>query len=357
MAECARSMLEAWQDDADAVADHAKEVEVAREFQELTANVISHTAFGSSYSEGKEVFVAQKELQILVIESFLNVNIPGFRSYVPSRRNLRIWNLERRIRNKFMGIIRDRLGRTGNGNDNDDGDDDVGCGNDLLGLMLEAATRKQDEQKKMSMDEIIDECKTFFIAGHETTSHLLIWAMFLLSTNLQWQEKLREEVLSECGMEVPNADTLANLKLVTMVLLEALRIYSPVALLRRKAAKDVTLGNINIKKNTLLMMPIAVVHRNKEVWGDDANEFNPLRFENGILKAAAHPSAFLSFSIGPRACIGQNFAMLEAKTVIAMILQRFSFSLSPKYKHAPIDSATMLQPQYGVPIVLRPLHL
>lgn len=80
MAECARSMLEAWQDDADAVGDHAKEVEVAREFQELTANVISHTAFGSSYSEGKEVFVAQKELQILVIESFLNVNIPGFRS-------------------------------------------------------------------------------------------------------------------------------------------------------------------------------------------------------------------------------------------------------------------------------------
>ncbi|URE41386.1 cytochrome P450 [Musa troglodytarum] len=348
MAECTRSMLEAWQDDADAAADHAKEVEVAREFQELTANVISHTAFGSSYSEGKEVFVAQKELQILVIESFLNVNIPGFR-YVPTRRNLRIWNLERRIRNKFMGIIRDRLGR------NDD-DDHLGCGNDLLGLMLEAATRKQDEQK-MCMDEIIDECKTFFIAGHETTSHLLIWAMFLLSTNLQWQEKLREEVLRECGMEIPNADTLANLKLVTMVLLEALRIYSPVALLRRKAAKDVTLGNINIKKNTLLMMPIAVTHRNKEVWGDDANEFNPLRFENGILKAAAHPSAFLSFSIGPRACIGQNFAMLEAKTVIAMILQRFSFSLSHKYKHAPIDSATMLQPQFGVPIVLRPIHL
>lgn len=103
-----------------------------------------------------------------------------------------------------MGIIRDRLGRN---------DDDLGCGNDLLGLMLEAATGKQDEQK-MSMDEIIDECKTFFIAGHETTSHLLIWAMFLLSTNLQWQEKLREEILRECGMEIPNADTLANLKLV-----------------------------------------------------------------------------------------------------------------------------------------------
>lgn len=143
---------------------------------------------------------------------------------------------------------------------------------------------------------------------------------------------------------------------MTLVLLESLRLYSPIVLLRRKAAKDMILRGIKITKGTLLMMPISIIHRNKEIWGADANEFNPLRFEKGITKAAKNPNAFLTFSIGPRACIGQNFAMLEAKIVMAMILRRFSFSLSPNYEHVPIDSATVVVPQYGLPIVLEALH-
>lgn len=68
---------------------------------------------------------------------------------------------------------------------------------------------------RLDMDEIIDECKTFFFAGHETTSHLLTWAVFLLSSNAEWQEKLREEVLRECGVVgVPDAERLGKLKLV-----------------------------------------------------------------------------------------------------------------------------------------------
>ncbi|WOK96051.1 Cytochrome P450 [Canna indica] len=343
MGECTKSMLEEWQGGVTEAEEHAKEIEVSKQFQELTTDVISHTAFGSSYKEGKELFLAQKELQVLVFESFLKVNFPGFR-HIPTKRNMHTWKLEKRIRSMFMDIIQDRLGRG-----------DASYGNDLLGLMLEAG-RKEDDQK-LSMDEIIDECKTFFVAGHETTSYLLTWMMFLLSTHLDWQEKLREEVLRVCGMEIPSADMISNLKLVTMFLLETSRLYSPVVLLRRKAAKDMKLGNINIAKDTLLMMPIPVIHRNKEIWGADANEFNPLRFANGVTKAALHPNAFLTFSIGPRACIGQTFAMLEAKTVIAMILQRFSFSISPKYKHAPIDSATIVQPQYGLPVLIKPMHL
>ena len=109
-----------------------------------------------------------------------------------------------------------------------------------------------------------------------------------------------------------------------------------------------------IPKDTTVTMPTAIIHRKKELWGDDANAFNTLRFENGILKAAKHPNALLALSIGPRACVGQNFAMMEAKIAIAMILQRFSFSISPDYKNKPTDMLT-LQPQHELPIVFKPL--
>ncbi|XP_072979688.1 cytochrome P450 709B1-like [Typha angustifolia] len=345
MAECTQLMTERWHGQAFSE-DQQKEIEVGREFQELTADVISHTAFGSSFKEGKEVFLAQKELVMLALATLFSVHFPGFKS-LPTRTNIEKWKLEKKVKNTLKKIIQSRLDSKGSGD-----------GNDLLGLMMEACTSDctaKHDNERMNMDEMIDECKTFFFAGHETTSHLLTWTMFLLGTNQEWQEKLREEVLRECGKSVPDADMLGKLKLVTMVLLEALRLYGPVAMTERQATKDMNLGDLEVPKGTVLAMPIAIMHRDKEIWSADADEFNPLRFENGIRKAANHPNALLSFSIGPRACIGQDFAMLEAKMVMAMILQKFSFSISPKYIHAPADLITV-QPKYGLPIMLTPLH-
>eukprot|EP00268_Persea_americana_P022923 TRINITY_DN2267_c0_g1_i1.p1 TRINITY_DN2267_c0_g1~~TRINITY_DN2267_c0_g1_i1.p1 ORF type:complete len:227 (-),score=51.54 TRINITY_DN2267_c0_g1_i1:201-881(-) len=226
----------------------------------------------------------------------------------------------------------------------------------MMGLSTTESSNKQEVGLELNVNEIMDECKTFFFAGHETTSHLLTWTMFLLSINKEWQEKVREEVLRECGMGIPDADKLSKLKLLNMVLLEALRLYTPVIVLLRKASKEMKLGNLTVPKDTQISIPLSIIHRNKKYWGEDANEFNPMRFAEGVKKAAKHPNALIAFSIGPRACIGQNFAIMEGKTVMALILQRFSFSLSPKYKHAPADRLT-LQPQYGLPILLKPLQV
>nr|CAD1833742.1 unnamed protein product [Ananas comosus var. bracteatus] len=183
--------------------------------------------------------------------------------------------------------------------------------------MLEACASGDGFERKencgMNMDEIIDECKTFFFRGHKTTSHLLTWTAFLLSTNQEWQEKLREEVGRECGEEVHDADMLSKLKLT---------VWSLCPTYKEKQAKGMELGGIKIPKDTMLAIPIMMIHRDKELWGPDANEFDPSRFVNSIAKAAKHPSALLPFSIGPRSCIGKNFAMLEAKTVLAVLLQR-----------------------------------
>ncbi|XXG54330.1 hypothetical protein AAC387_Pa03g2240 [Persea americana] len=353
MAACTLSMLYGWQEKVTEAKGQCVEMEMGMEFKQLTADIISHTTFGTSFIEGKEVFEVQMELQERAIVSSTDIFIPGTQ-YLPTKWNIRTWILKRRLRNTLKNIIVSRLKSKG------DGGSDTSYGDDLLGLMMGLSTtessNKQEVGLELNVNEIMDECKTFFFAGHETTSHLLTWTMFLLSINKEWQEKVREEVLRECGMGIPDADKLSKLKLLNMVLLEALRLYTPVIVLLRKASKEMKLGNLTVPKDTQISIPLSIIHRNKKYWGEDANEFNPMRFAEGVKKAAKHPNALIAFSIGPRACIGQNFAIMEGKTVMALILQRFSFSLSPKYKHAPADRLT-LQPQYGLPILLKPLQV
>ncbi|KAM0884344.1 hypothetical protein ACQ4PT_031054 [Festuca glaucescens] len=346
MVSCAECLIKKWEDQAANNKIREIEVEFSKQFQELTADVISRTAFGSSYKEGKEVFHAQKQLQAITVETLLNLQIPGFK-YLPTKRNRYQWMLEKKLQNMLSEMIQYRVALK-----------ESGFGDDLLGVMLEACFTKEQGEKQdgmiLSIDEIIDECKTFFFAGHETTSHLLTWTMFLLSVYPEWQERLREEVLRECGKKKPNADMLSKLKEMTMVLLETLRLYGPIIVMLRKPISDMKLGSLNLRKDNEIVIPIPILHRDKDVWGEKANEFDPMRFENGITKAAKISHALLGFSIGPRSCIGQNFAMLEAKSTMAMILQKFSFALSPKYIHAPADVLT-LQPKFGLPIILSPL--
>ncbi|GLT49905.1 hypothetical protein SLA2020_234290 [Shorea laevis] len=352
MAACAISMLEEWKDLPTMSEDGSIKIEMNVEFQKLTADIIAHTAFGSNYMQGKEVFEAQRQLQEWCAAASSDIFIPGTQ-YLPTPSNLRIWKLDWKMRRSLMQIIKSRMQ---NFKTSTESSPDCCFGDDVLGMMIASSETTQAKGEfKLKMNEIVDECKTFFFAGHETTSTLLTWTIFLLSKHQEWQEKLREEVLKECGSGIPDTDMLTKLKLVNMVLLESLRLYGPVLTMAREPSEDMTLGNLRIPKHTQLIVPLVIMHRSKDYWGEDASEFNPLRFINGISKAAKHPNAFIAFSIGPRACIGQNFAMLEAKTVLALILQRFSFSLSPEYKHAPANNLT-LQPQYGLPVVFKPLN-
>ncbi|XP_058076904.1 cytochrome P450 709B1-like [Magnolia sinica] len=353
MAACSQSTLDQWANEMAHPGGDQKDFDMHKEFMQLTGDIISHTSFGTSYKEGKEVFQVERELHHMVIESVTDVNIPGS-EYLPTKWNRRMWKLEKRLRNQLRAIIESKLRMRNEGQDD--------FGDDLLGLMMSISeiggpNKKAKMDATLTINEIIDECKTFFFAGHETTSNLLTWAMYFLSINQEWQEKLREEVASVCGpTKLPDADNLARLKLVTMVIFETLRLYSPVIFTERKAVSDLKLGNLMIPKDTVVTFPFPIIHRNKKYWGDDADEFNPLRFADGFSRAAKHPNALIAFSMGPRVCVGQNFAMLEAKTVLSMILQRFSFSLSPTYKHSPVNNI-LLQPEFGVPIIFKPLHM
>lgn len=139
-----------------------------------------------------------------------------------------------------------------------------------------------------------------------------------------------------------------------MIINESVRLYPPAVAAIRRAKVDTQLGDFTLPRGTELLIPIIAIHHDQTLWGQDANEFNPARFGLGVAQAAKHPMAFMPFGLGARRCVGQNLAVLQAKLAIAMILQRFSFDLSPNYRHAP-TILMLLCPQYGAPIIFQKL--
>lgn len=122
----------------------------------------------------------------------------------------------------------------------------------------------------------------------------------------------------------------------------------------RYTQKKTRIGEICLPAGIETVLLTLSLHHDPKTWGDDVEEFNPERFCEGVAKATKDDStqiAFMPFGWGPRICLGQNFAMIEAKVALALILQQFSFHLSPSYTHAPCTVIT-LQPQHGAPIIL-----
>ncbi|KAI4970453.1 hypothetical protein ZWY2020_001367 [Hordeum vulgare] len=294
---CCEEMITRWENSMST--EGSSDIDVCPEFQNLTGDVISRTAFGSNYEEGMKIFQLQRELGERLIQAFQTLFIPGY-WFLPTKNNRRIRAIDRDIRMILHGII----GKKERAIKNNEASSD-----DLLGLLLD-------------IEDITEECKLFYFAGMETPSVLLTWTL--------WQEQAKEEVLHQFGRTRPDFENLSRLKVVTMILYEVLRLYPPAIFLTRRTYKAMELDGFRY-----LVLPLIFIHHDPDIWLAD-----------GMSNAAKHPAAFFPFGGGPRICIGQNFALLEAKMALTTILQRFSFELSPSYIHAPYTVIT-LQPQHG----------
>jgi cytochrome P450 len=117
-----------------------------------------------------------------------------------------------------------------------------------------------------------------------------------------------------------------------MILNEVMRIFVVVPAITRVAREDTQLGEFFIPKGLAVEIAVGAMHKDARLWGEDVGKFNPDRFANGVANACSHPLAFLPFSLGPKTCIGNNFAVMEAKLVVAMVLRRFQLLPSPNYR-------------------------
>jgi cytochrome P450 len=225
-----------------------------------------------------------------------------------------------------------------------------GAGDDLVSRMI--AARHPTTAEPMTDAAIVDNLTTFLFAGHEATAKALTWTLYLLARSPQWQDRLRDEVQGAIGSHRLGPGTIERLPLTLRVLKEAMRLYPPAPVITRLSTEDLDLGGTLVPKQSLLVIPIFVLHRHRRLW-DDPDRFDPDRFlpEN----EAKYPrTQFMPFGYGPRICIGSAFAMLEATAILATLLLSVRFEWDGRHEPEPVSRVT-LRPKGGMPLIVTPL--
>jgi cytochrome P450 len=199
----------------------------------------------------------------------------------------------------------------------------------------------------LSDNLIRDQLLTMLIAGHDTSTALLAWVLFLLGSHPQWMAQMKKEVdaVLTSASEPPTAEQLNRLQITDQVIKEALRIYPPIHVGNRFAKEDVNLQGYRLPAGTRLMCSIYLTHRDKNIW-EEPEQFRPERFERSQ-EQKRPPLAYVPFGGGPRNCIGAAFAQVEAKVVLARLLQCFDLELLNASQVRPYMGAT-LEPRPGV---------
>jgi cytochrome P450/NADPH-cytochrome P450 reductase len=209
---------------------------------------------------------------------------------------------------------------------------DAADNTDLLGRMITGV----DKQTGLILpdENIRAQCITFLVAGHETTSGLLSFAIYFLLEHPEYLERAREEVDRVLGGTLqPTFDQVHELTYVRQVLDETLRLWPTASGFRRHAKQDTVIGDgrYAIPEDLGMMIFSPMLHRDKSIWGEDAEEFNPDHTTPERMSAIP-PNAYKPFGTGQRACIGRQFALQEAVLVLGMLLQRFELIKDPTYQ-------------------------
>ncbi|GMJ06523.1 cytochrome P450, family 715, subfamily A, polypeptide 1 [Hibiscus trionum] len=339
MVEPATKMLDRWET---LINSGKPEIDVEREITATAGEIIARTSFGLSYQNGSKVFEKLRAMQITLFNSNRYVGVP-FSKWMCPKKNLEAKRLGKEIDRLLLSIIDARKNCR----------DGSSPQKDLLGLLMDGSHVDGRAGKSLTARELVDECKTFFFGGHETTALALTWTLLLLAMYPDWQNQLRDEIRQVIGDGEIDFTKLVDLKKMEWVMKEVLRLYSPAPNAQRQAREDINVDDLVIPNGTNIWIDVVAMHHDPAIWGDDVNLFRPDRFKDDHLYGGCnHKMGFLPFGFGGRMCVGRNLTMMEYKVVLTLMLTRFSFSLSPSYRHSP-SILLSLRPRYGLPLLVQ----
>jgi cytochrome P450 len=319
MTACAQQRLARWRAGA--------ELDIHREMMQLTLQIVIRCLFGietdqtAEISRSMDLLMRESTGLRLLMPSWLRGLLPGTGGVRPAAKalNRAVWQIlgQRRAAGAERG--------------------------DLLGLLLAA---KDEDGARMSDRQIRDEVMTFFLAGHETTALALAWTFYLLSRNPDAERRLHEELDRVLGRRTPALTDLPALLWTDSIIKEALRLCPPAWAVGRSAVQDFELAGYRIPKGSILVMSPWIVQRDARYF-PDPDSFDPSRWANGA--ASVLPRfAYFPFGGGPRQCIGNNFAVMEAVLLLAVIAQQFEIRMDAAESITPVAGFT-LRPRNGMP--------
>ncbi|XP_004305066.1 PREDICTED: cytochrome P450 714A1-like isoform X2 [Fragaria vesca subsp. vesca] len=353
MEESTMALLETWESLILESESGVAEIRMDQDLKTLSADIISRACFGSSYSQGNQIFAKIAFLQDALSKPNMLFGFLNFR-FFRTETDKKIRSMNKEVDDMLLKLVNDRRAQSKLGGVEK---------KDLLEMILESAARDNSHNTDMphyrhKTDRfILDNCRNIYFAGSETTALTVSWTLMLLSLHPEWQERIRAEIVEVGGDHelyhcLQDMDIVRKFKTLTMVILESLRLYGPGVIAAREALTNMKLGDLDVPEGIHMWVYHPALHRDTENWGADANEFKPERFANGVSESCKYPQAYMPFGFGTRLCIGQTFAMLQLKIVLSLILSKFSFSLSPNYRHSPVYKMLLL-PEHGIRLIVR----
>jgi len=322
----AQTMVRAAEDVAsDLESRRGREIDMHHEMMRLTLRVVGQTLLAYDPTDAADQ-VGAALTYLLAIANERSSRILELPPILPTRENLKF----RRARATLDAVVLRMIGERRK-NPGDRGD--------LLSMLIEA--RDAESGEAMDDRQLRDEAMTIFLAGHETTANALTFTWLLLSRYPQAFRELRAELQRVMGGRSPNIDDLPALTLTRRILQESMRLYPPAWIIARSVIGRDEIAGYEIPARSILLISPYVVHRHPGLW-EDPEGFDPQRF-------ASEPArgAYLPFGGGPRMCIGNAFATMEAELVLATLAQRLRFDLVPG-GNVELEPSITLRPRHGV---------
>lgn len=308
-------------------------LDIASEMARLTYSIVGRTLF--SFNTGEDSETVEKAMRVILPHVFARlgniINPPG---WLPTPANRRFTRSLADVDRVVYRIIEEHRRAQEAGDPNED----------LLAMLMDM--RDGETDAGLTDTQLRNETITFLLAGHETTANALTWIFHLVSLHPEVEARLIEEIDTVLGGRTPVLEDVPKLIYTGAVIREAMRLYPPIWIIERRVIEDDVIGGYTVPAGSAVVISPYALHRHPAFW-ERPEEFDPTRF------LGAAPAAYIPFGAGPRFCIGNEFALLEAHLITAMILQSFRLCAVPGHPVEPQPDIT-LRPKHGLKMTLHP---